>query len=223
MSQLKHVDEPSPLRTPAQATKKNHESTSSAKKSSECSGSVDMAVTVRQIEQRRNPPPVNPTWKSYVDRLFEQGHSADEIQRLLREASEASSERDHPNLQEVFDYIKTTAKSKRAKNAPAGIEFISRSPKTISPFRELSPSTNLFQSGQSSETIRIGNTTVSQTSSPTLVKDDHHSSDAISNRDFLSSIRESFQTISQQWTQSQIDSIHPLFCPTVVRGNRPDR
>ena len=210
MSQLKHVDEQYPI----QATKKIPEPAGSAKKSSECSGSIDMAVTVRQIEQRRTPPPVNPTWKSYVDRLFEQGHSADEIQRLLREASDASPERDPPNLQEVFDYIKTTAKSKRAKTAPSGIEFISRSPKTISPFRELS---------QSSETNRRENTMVSPTSSPTLVKDDDHSSDTIRNRTCLSSIRDSFQTRSQPWTQSQINSVHPLFCPTVVRGNRPNQ
>jgi hypothetical protein len=208
MSQLKHVDERSISRTPMQsAENKRREPASSAKKSSECSGSIDMAVTVRQIDQRCNQTPVNPTWKSYVDRLFEQGHSADEIQRLLREASEASPERDHPNLQEVFDYIKTTAKSKRAKTAPSGIEFITRSSKTKSSVRELS---------------RRENTMVSQTSSPTLVKGNHYSSDTISNRTCLSSTRESFQTISQPWTQSQIDSVHPLFYPTGVQGNRPN-
>ena len=174
MSQLKSVDAQSHVRTQTQPVKKNQEPASSVKKSNECSGSIDMAVTVRQIDQRRNRSsltPVDQTWKSYVDRLFEQGLLADEIQRLLREAAETSPERDHHNLQEVFNYIKTKAKPERAKTAPSGIEFISRSSKTMSPFRELSRSGSLFQSSPSKEMKREENVMATQPSLSTLVKD----------------------------------------------------
>ena len=119
------------------------------KKPSDCSGKLDMAVTVRQIDQRQtrhSATPVPHSWKSYVDRLFERGNSADEIQRSLREAAATSVALDQQKLQEVFDYIHSKSKQPRATTAPAGIEFVSKPIKTKGIPPSSSPNSLIFES-----------------------------------------------------------------------------
>jgi hypothetical protein len=163
MSQFKQIDEHSHLRNTMKATKNNRSGTSS-RRGNECNGRVDMAVTVRQIEKCHNHQSVVPTdhnWKPYVDRLFDQGHSANEIQRLLREAAETTMQSDDHRLQDVFDYINTKEKQQRAKTAPTGIEFVVTSSKIKSVTRQQSQPTNSFQSN---ETIHKGSGIMTRTS-----------------------------------------------------------
>lgn len=121
----------------------------SIKTSTDCSGKLDMAVTVRQVDQRHNrqsSTPVHQSWKSYVDRLFDQGNSADEIQRSLREAATTSMPLDQKKLQEVFAYIHAKSKQPRATTAPAGIEFVSKPIKTKGIPHSSSPKSLIFES-----------------------------------------------------------------------------
>ncbi len=130
MSQLKHIDEHSYLQNNLKQIKTNR-----SRKTTECNGRVDMAVTVRQIDNSHNRQSVvssDQNWKPYVDRLFEQDHSAEEIQRLLREAAETTMQSDDQRLQDVFNYINTKAKHQREKTAPSGIAFVGTSTKTKS-------------------------------------------------------------------------------------------
>ncbi|UJR28800.1 hypothetical protein I4U23_010025 [Adineta vaga] len=129
MSQFKSFDE----NLYRQHNRKTSDRTS--KKSTGCNGRVDMAVTVRQIDQRHNRSSsvtTHQNWKRYVDRLFEQGHSSDEIQQLLYEAARTTMPNDDQRLQNVFNYIDTKAKEDRLKTAPTGIEFISSRVKSTS-------------------------------------------------------------------------------------------
>ena len=145
VSQFEHIAEQKRLRQSLQMAKTNHPS----KKSSDCSGTLDMSVTVRQVDQRHHrqaSTPVHHSWKSYVDRLFEQGNSADEIQRSLREAATSSAALDHQKLQEVFDYIASKSKQPRATTAPAGIEFVSKPIKTKAIPHSSSPKSLIFES-----------------------------------------------------------------------------
>ncbi|CAF3110243.1 unnamed protein product [Rotaria sp. Silwood2] len=153
MSQLKHIDEHSYLRNNFKTTKSNHTNINS-RKQNECNGTMDMAVTVRQIDKRHNRQSIRSPdhiWKPYIDRLFDQGHSADEIQRLLHEAAETTMQCDDYRLQDVFSYINTKVKQSKAKTAPSKIAFVVPSTKT----KPVSPapfqSTNLFQSIKSNE------------------------------------------------------------------------
>ena len=130
MSQFKHIDEQSHLQNNLKQTKNNR-----SRKTAECNGRVDMAVTVRQIDNRHNRQSVissDQNWKPYVDRLLEQGHSAEEIQRLLHEAAETTMQSDDQRLQDVFNYIDTKAKHQRQKTASSGIAFLGTSTKTKS-------------------------------------------------------------------------------------------
>jgi hypothetical protein len=167
MSQFKHIDERVHLQNNLKTTR-NNRSEINSKRNTECNGRVDMAVTVRQIDKRHNRQSIispDQNWEPYVDRLFDQGHSADEIQRLLHEAAEATMRSDDQRLQDVFSYIHTQAKQQRAKTAPAGIEFISTPTKTKLVTRQQ------FQSSKSYETTH-GNKTISNESSPTLNNND---------------------------------------------------
>ncbi|CAF0897679.1 unnamed protein product [Rotaria sp. Silwood1] len=152
MSQLKHIDENSYLRNNFKTTKTNHTNINS-RKQTECNGTMDMAVTVRQIDKHQTTASPDHIWKSYVDRLFDQGHSANEIQRLLHKAAEKTMQCDDYRLQDVFNYINTKTKQQRAKTAPSKIAFIASSPKTIPVTSEQSQSTNLFQSIKFNKTL----------------------------------------------------------------------
>ncbi|CAF3501540.1 unnamed protein product [Rotaria sp. Silwood1] len=159
MSQLKHIDENSYLRNNFKTTKINHTNINS-RKQTECNGTMDMAVTVRQIDKHQTTASPDHIWKSYVDRLFDQGHSANEIQRLLHKAAEKTMQCDDYRLQDVFNYINTKTKQQRAKTAPSKI---ASSPKTIPVTSEQSQSTNLFQS------IKFNKTSDNSSSSTTRI------------------------------------------------------
>jgi hypothetical protein len=118
-------------------------------RNSECNGRVDMSVTVRQVDKpsnRQTEASSDQNWKPYVDRLFEQGLSADEIQRLLHEAAKTSMLNDDQRLQDVFNYINikanrqrtttTTAPSKTtpAKTAKGSGGIMTRSSPSVSVF-----------------------------------------------------------------------------------------
>jgi hypothetical protein len=140
MSQFKSTDEHSYLQNSLKTTKTNRSKTN-PRKNTDCNGRVDMAVTVRQIDNRHNRQSVvssDQNWKPYVDRLFDQGHSADEIQRLLREAAETTMQSDDQRLQDVFNYINTKANYQRAKTAPTGIAFVATSTKAKTGARPVS-------------------------------------------------------------------------------------
>jgi hypothetical protein len=149
MSQFKHIDEHSYLRNNLKTTKNNRSGTNS-RRNSECNGRIDMAVTVRQIDTRHNrQSTVSPdqNWKPYVDRLFEQGYSADEIQQLLYEAAETTMQSDDQRLQDVFNYINT-----KAKTAPSIPAFLATAKETKPMAHQQFQPTNLFQSIKPSET-----------------------------------------------------------------------
>ncbi len=151
MSQLKHIDEHSYLKNNLKTTKNNR-----LGKNTECNGRMDMAVTVRQIDKshHRHQSTVSSdqNWKPYVDRLFEQGHSANEIQRLLHEAAETTMQSDDQRLQDVFHYINIKANQPRAKTAPPRTVSMATVEKTepVTPYQF--QSTNLFQSNRPKET-----------------------------------------------------------------------
>ncbi len=156
MSQLKHFDERSYLQNHSKTTK-NTRSGINSKRNSECNGRVDMAVTVRQIDKpykRRTEISSEQSWKPYVDRLFEQGHSANEIQRLLHEGAKTTMQSDDQRLQDVFNYINIKANQQRAKTAPSRIASMETA-KNVEPIaRQQFRTKNLFQSVKSNETTK---------------------------------------------------------------------
>jgi len=122
MSQLKHMDEQSYLQNSLKITKTNH-----SRRNSDCNGRVDLAVTVRQIDKphpNQSTTRNDPNWKPYVDRLFEQGYSADEIQQLLQEAAQSTGLYDDRRLQNVYDYIKTRSNQNDDDISSLGIQFL---------------------------------------------------------------------------------------------------
>jgi len=154
MSQFKHIDEHSYLRNNLKTTKNNRSGTN-LRRNSECNGRIDMAVTVRQIDTRHNrQSTVSPdqNWKPYVDRLFEQGYSADEIQQLLYEAAETTMQSDDQRLQDVFNYINTKTNTQRATTAPSIPAFLATAKETKPMSHQKFQPTNLFQSSKPSET-----------------------------------------------------------------------
>ncbi len=173
MSQLKNIDEHSYLQNNLKTTKSNR-SERNSKQNTECNGRMDMAVTVRQIDTRPNHQSTissDQNWKPYVDRLFEQGHSADEIQRLLHEAAEKTMQNDDQRLQDVFNYIHAQANLQRAKTAPSEIAFVV-TPKKIKPVsRQQAPPTNLFQSVKPNETTGSSGGIMTRPSSSISVND----------------------------------------------------
>lgn len=167
MSQFKHVDEHSYLQTNLKTTKDNRSGTNS-RRTTECNGRIDMAVTVRQIDTRHNRSSVvssDQNWKPYVDRLFEQGHSADKIQRLLREAAETTMQSDDQRLRDVFDYINTKTSTPRAKTAPSETQSVAAAKKN-SPVAH-----QQFQSVKSNETSGNNGGIMIRSSSSVLVND----------------------------------------------------
>ncbi|CAF0934072.1 unnamed protein product [Adineta ricciae] len=130
MSEFKSFDEDLHRQINRSTTKTNH-------KTSECSGCMDMAVTVRQIHRRHDrgsTVATHPNWKRYVDRLFEQGHSSEEIEQLLRKAAAPETiQNDDQRLQGVFNYINSKERQERLKAAPTGIEFVAsqRKPNSV--------------------------------------------------------------------------------------------
>jgi hypothetical protein len=154
MSQFKLIDEHSYLRNNLKTTKTNRLGTNS-RRNTECNGRMDMSVTVRQIDAHHNrQSAVSPdqNWKPYVDRLFEQGHSAYEIQRLLHEAAETSMQSDDQRLQDVFNYINTKANATRAKTTPSEIRFTATTKKIKPVTHQQLQSSNIFQAVKPSET-----------------------------------------------------------------------
>ncbi|CAF0796021.1 unnamed protein product [Rotaria sordida] len=169
MSQLKHIDEHSYLQNNFK-TIKNNRTNINSRKQTECNGTMDMAVTVRQIDKHHNHQSIvssNHIWKPYVDRLFDQGHSADEIKRLLHKAAETTIQCDDYRLQDVFNYIDTKSKQQRAKTAPSKIGFNAASTKTKPVTSEQFQSTNLFQSMKPNETMDSNNR-IMRCSSPSI-------------------------------------------------------
>ncbi|CAF3535060.1 unnamed protein product [Rotaria sordida] len=169
MSQLKHIDEHSYLQNNFK-TIKNNRTNINSRKQTECNGTMDMAVTVRQIDKHHNHQSIvssNHIWKPYVDRLFDQGHSADEIKRLLHKAAETTMQCDDYRLQDVFNYIDTKSKQQRAKTAPSKIGFNAASTKTKPVTSEQFQSTNLFQSMKPNETMDSNNR-IMRCSSPSI-------------------------------------------------------
>lgn len=120
-TQFKHADET----LHGRARSASEETKTTSKRDTECSGRIDMAVTVRQIDQSHDRPASassSQNWKGLVDRLFAQGHSSEEIQRLLNKAADTTTtpatNNDRQRLQDVFAYINT-----KARSTSSGIEF----------------------------------------------------------------------------------------------------
>lgn len=135
------------------------------KVTTECNGATDMLVTVRQIEKyHKCQSIVSPDriWKPYVDQLLNQGHSGEEIQRLLHEAAQTTMKCDDYRLQDVFNYINTKAKQQRAKTAPSSVAFVAAQKNTESAAFEQSQSTNIFQSIKSNQTMDCHNEIVTR-------------------------------------------------------------
>jgi hypothetical protein len=151
MSQFKHFDERSYLQNHSKTTKNTRSGTNS-RRNSECNGRIDMAVTVRQIDKsytRQTEVSSEQNWKPYVDRLFEQGLSANEIQRLLHEAAKTTMQSDDQRLQDVFNYINIKANQQRAKTAPSRITSVETA-KSVA--RQQFSTKNLFHSAKLNET-----------------------------------------------------------------------
>jgi len=173
MSQFKHIDEHSYLRNNFKTTKSNRSGTNS-RRNTECNGRIDMAVTVRQIDTRHNLQSTVSTdqnWKPYVDRLFEQGYSADEIQRLLYDAAETTMQSDDQRLQDVFNYINTKASTQKAKTTPSIPACLGTMKETkLVSYQQFQP-TNLFQSIKPSETTDSSGGIMTRPSSSISVSD----------------------------------------------------
>ena len=118
-----------------------------------------MAVTVRQITKRHYRPSdasVNHSWQCHIDRLLNQGHSAEEIQQLLRKAAEMDKDSDQQRLQDVFDYLHAKVKRAGVRTVASGIEFIPTSPRTTTAgAKRSSPSPTLFQTSQSNDAVSL--------------------------------------------------------------------
>ena len=156
MSQLKHFDGRLYSQNPPKPTKDTRPG-STPRRSNECTGRIDMAVTVRQVDKahpRQTDASSDQNWKPYVDRLFEQGLSATEIQRLLHEAAKTTLQSDDQRLQDVFDYINRKANQQRAKTAPSRITSVENTKGTESVARQQLPTTNVFHSAKLSETTK---------------------------------------------------------------------
>lgn len=154
MSQFKHFDERSYLQNHSKTTKNTRSGTNS-RRNSECNGRIDMAVTVRQIDKsytRQTEVSSEQNWKPYVDRLFEQGLSANEIQRLLHEAAKTTMQSDDQRLQDVFNYINIKANQQRAKTAPSRITSMETAKSTEPVTRQQFSTKNLFHSAKLNET-----------------------------------------------------------------------
>lgn len=111
-----------------------------------------MLVTVRQIDKIQHCQSVVPSdlvWKPYVDRLFDQGYSSEEIQRLLHEAAAASTMPcDDNRLKDVFNYIDRKTKEQRANPASSRITSTAASSEINSITDQLKQSSNVFESMQ---------------------------------------------------------------------------
>ncbi|CAF4250565.1 unnamed protein product [Rotaria socialis] len=198
MSQLKCTDEYSSLRNDFKSTKINR-STVKSTGQTDCNGALDMTVTVRPIDQHHNRQQSvissHPIWKPDVDRLFDQGHSADEIHRLIHEAATSTpSQCDDYRLQHVFNYIDAKAKQQRARTAPSKIAFVAASPKAKSITHKIFQSTTLFQTIKPTEIADGGNTGITAClSSSTAVNDFSLISDItgneISSNNLLSAVK----------------------------------
>ncbi|CAF0715974.1 unnamed protein product [Adineta steineri] len=192
MSYFKSLDERLYLQNNLKTTRNNRSSVLKSKQNTVCNGRVDMAVTVRQIDKRHNQQSEissEQNWKQYVDRLFDQGYSANEIQQLLHDAAKSTTQCDNQRLQDVFNYIHTKAKQQRkVKTTSSGIEFISTLTQTKPEIRQEFQSTNLFQGIKtkvSHDKILTNKQKISNESSP-IVNDKDQSS--IKKRKFSSPI-----------------------------------
>ncbi|CAF0733025.1 unnamed protein product [Adineta steineri] len=149
MSYFKSLDERLYSQNNLKTTRNNRSTVLKSKQNTVCNGRVDMAVTVRQIDKRHNQQSEissEQNWKQYVDRLFDQGYSANEIQQLLHDAAKSTTQCDNQRLQDVFNYIHTKAKQqRRVKTTSSGIEFISTLTQTKPEIRQEFQSTKLFQ------------------------------------------------------------------------------
>ena len=156
MSQLKPTDEPAF----GQNNLKTTEPTSSNERENEqCSGQMDMVVTVRQVAQPQSQTTealADESWKPYIDRLFEQGHSPDDIQQSLQKAAQPTLRNDNPYLKDVFNYIKEKADQQRAKTAPSRGSSIDTGKNATPIARQHIHSTNLFQTVKTDEVVKSG-------------------------------------------------------------------
>ena len=139
---------------------KTIENNRSSRKSILCDGTVDALVTVRQVEHKHHHcQSSDHIWKSYVDRLFDQGRSADEIQRLLYRTTETTMQTNDYHLQDVFNYI--YSKDKQCKS-----KIISSTTTTTH-----QQSRNLSQLMKSSQIVDKNNRSIPYTLSPISVND----------------------------------------------------
>ncbi|CAF0746461.1 unnamed protein product [Adineta steineri] len=182
MSYFKSLDEHLYLQNNLKTTRNDRSTVLKSKQNTVCNGRVDMAVTVRQIDKRHNQQSEissEQNWKQYVDRLFDQGYSAKEIQQLLHDAAKSTTQCDNQRLQDVFNYIHTKAKQqRRVKTTSSGIEFISTLTQTKPEIYQEFQSTNLFQGIKtkvSHDRISTNKQKISNESSP-IVNDKDQSS-----------------------------------------------
>lgn len=141
---------------------------SNERENDECRGRMDMVVTVRQIDQPQTQQTgalAEQSWRPYIDRLFQQGHSADDIRQSLQEAAKPTLQDDNPYLKDVFNYID----EKRAKSAPARRSSVEVEENNKSIARQAVQSTNLFQTVQSNEGIQISGAIMRRSSSSVSV------------------------------------------------------
>ena len=165
MSQMKHFDERLYLQNHPKPTKDTR-SGSTPRRTSECNGRIDMAVTVRQVDKphpRQTDASSDQNWKPYVDRLFEQGLSANEIQRLLHEAAKTTLQSDDQRLQDVFDYIN--------KKASSRITSVENMKGTESVTRQQFQTTNVFHSARLNETTKVSGGIMARSSPSVSVED----------------------------------------------------
>lgn len=144
------------------------QSSSNERENNECSGRMDMVVTVRQIDQPETQPTetlAEQSWKPYIDRLFEQGHSPKDIRRSLQAAAKPTLQDDNPYLKDVFNYIDEKTNQQRAKTAPLRRSSVEIGENTQSIARQHVQSTNLFQTIKSNEGIQMTGAIMKRSSS----------------------------------------------------------
>lgn len=155
ISQLKKADQHFDKHYTADHVNRKRHLQNADKILNDCDGKMDTIITVRQIDQyqsREGNLPSNQTWQIYVDKLLAQGCSANEIQKLLREAADDSMDNNPERLREVFAYLNSKRKCQPTQKEISSIEFITKPLKTCPTNDRIFTRSSLFKSVKSYDT-----------------------------------------------------------------------